>query len=411
MSYIAPIRGGLTPSQYYSAANKGLGGKIYNVEHYGAVHDGVTDDTSSIQDAINACFAAGGGTVYFPNGIYIIAGALQNDVGIDAIDYNSQLYIPANTESSFKHIKLVGESYNWLVNFSAVYDLTGVVLKSTIAGTGVFPSVICARGPVTTYGPMNYTNVEIENIKVVVDAFETTTGPSMCGINFMYSSHSYFNNVTVCVDAKAADTIIPESHVFGIATGIINNDFPQVGFISVSGFYYGVIFGEGVCAKTVQAYFCYIGIMFLKSNYAIAIQYLTLNWCAYPLAGQQETIYGIAPHDSEAKIDFCSIEDGYAGDGRTPAWCYHADYIKDDAANLIYGVMDYIISAESGLNAELTKSTGGKNLLCRNLKHGGAYTWTSATRPFINGKPTVIGFNTTTGKHECWNGTAVKELY
>lgn len=46
---------------------------IYNVrdDSYGAVGDGVTDDTVAIQAAIDACGAAGGGIVYFPPGEYL----------------------------------------------------------------------------------------------------------------------------------------------------------------------------------------------------------------------------------------------------------------------------------------------------------------------------------------------------
>lgn len=43
---------------------------IYNVQQYGAIGNGVVDDTAAIQDAINAANAAGGGTVYFPPGTY-----------------------------------------------------------------------------------------------------------------------------------------------------------------------------------------------------------------------------------------------------------------------------------------------------------------------------------------------------
>ena len=64
---------------------------IINVKSYGAKGDGVTDDTSTIQLAINAAKTAGGGTVYFPYGTYITSGTLAVNshniflVGSDAI--------------------------------------------------------------------------------------------------------------------------------------------------------------------------------------------------------------------------------------------------------------------------------------------------------------------------------------
>jgi len=44
----------------------------FDVKSYGAVGDGVTDDTDAIQDAIDATAAAGGGIIWFPPGTYIL---------------------------------------------------------------------------------------------------------------------------------------------------------------------------------------------------------------------------------------------------------------------------------------------------------------------------------------------------
>lgn len=46
---------------------------VFNVNAYGANGDGATNDTAAIQSAVDAANAAGGGTVYFPAGEYIIA--------------------------------------------------------------------------------------------------------------------------------------------------------------------------------------------------------------------------------------------------------------------------------------------------------------------------------------------------
>lgn len=45
-------------------------GATFNVKDFGAVGDGVTDDAQSIRDCIDACYEAGGGTVYIPAGTY-----------------------------------------------------------------------------------------------------------------------------------------------------------------------------------------------------------------------------------------------------------------------------------------------------------------------------------------------------
>lgn len=48
-----------------------------NVKSYGAVGNGVTDDTAAFQCAVDAAAAAGGGTVLIPEGNYYLAGAVN----------------------------------------------------------------------------------------------------------------------------------------------------------------------------------------------------------------------------------------------------------------------------------------------------------------------------------------------
>jgi hypothetical protein len=55
---------------------------------FGAQGDGITDDRSHIETAIDACVAAGGGTVFFPAGTYLIGkdGANPYAFSIDNVD-------------------------------------------------------------------------------------------------------------------------------------------------------------------------------------------------------------------------------------------------------------------------------------------------------------------------------------
>lgn len=86
-STVAKIRGVTVSTN--SVANDGyalvsIGGQYvpaglapkFNVKNFGAKGDGVTNDSAAIQAAINIAEIQGGGTVYFPPGIYAIASSL-----------------------------------------------------------------------------------------------------------------------------------------------------------------------------------------------------------------------------------------------------------------------------------------------------------------------------------------------
>jgi hypothetical protein len=57
----------------------------YNVKDYGALGDGINNDTTAVQAAINAASTAGGGTVFFPGGTYLIGQSQESYTSSDLV--------------------------------------------------------------------------------------------------------------------------------------------------------------------------------------------------------------------------------------------------------------------------------------------------------------------------------------
>lgn len=76
--------------------------QVFDVTRYGAAGDGVTDDTAAINAAIAAAIGAGGGNVFFPSGIYLVAPTttawlqLASNLTYSGNGYSSHIKVKAN---------------------------------------------------------------------------------------------------------------------------------------------------------------------------------------------------------------------------------------------------------------------------------------------------------------------------
>lgn len=381
-----------------------FGDHVFNVEDYGAVHDGVTDDTEKIQDAINACHAAKGGTVYFPAGTYLIAGELKNNINCVvagqtiSINFNSQLYLPPDDQSgSNRMIVLKGENKHPYGSITYTPH-SKVYFKSTIAGSGVNPSVI-GTGYTGSY-PVN--SVTIKDITILVAPFTDSGGVSVCGANLYYCDYCVIDGLTIQAGASLATVVEPTAHVFGLCLGYPNGNFPVIiDYKCFGGFYYGIIIGDGVYARTIVSFWNHIGIMSaFGSQCGSVIQYANIHWNAYHIAAQQETLFGSTVADSNLYIEHSTCENN-AQYG--PAWTNIVDWILDTGNNLIGYWNVHNVPA----NVPITKSNGGNNFLIKDKRTSNVYRWTTGTRPTIKAE----GYNETTGKMEFYDGANWHDLW
>jgi hypothetical protein len=218
----------------------------FNVEDYGAVHDGSTDDTSAIQDTIDACAAADGGTVYFPPGLYVIAGALQ-DTGA----FNGQLLLPTIAHSGVDHIVIrfkgpLRPGFHPLYGDTVPLASSYAVLKSTLTGASGTAAVISGGNDVSTGGA--------NNLEVVVEDL-VCLGPDDPTFTFW--------NLSACQGGRVAGlqistpgayagspTLPTHTNSYGIkfAQALLANNV-EVDGLAVGGFYTGALWGELVESK------------------------------------------------------------------------------------------------------------------------------------------------------------------
>lgn len=156
----------------------------YNVKYYGAVGDGVTDDTAAIQLAMDT-----NTVVYFPNGTFLVSAAL--------------LYNPGQ--------KIIGQSWNSRILLAA----------------GANPSNLFTAKTTGAYGSNG--SVQVQNLaldgNVANAASITTTGLRLTNVFNAIVSNVYitrFSNGIVCSSdvAYISDSYIYRNRNYGVILGV-----------------------------------------------------------------------------------------------------------------------------------------------------------------------------------------------
>lgn len=208
----------------------------FNVKDYGATGDGVADDTAEIQAAIDACTAAGGGTVWFPEGEYLVGGALQ-----DTSARNAQILLPTiSTSAKQQTIRFLGAARPPMApNGPRPGPSDGYsIIRSTLTGATGNAAVFGAGNEV--FGSKNNLQVNIENLLCLAP-----DNPSFTFWNIMSTQGGAVRNLMISMHSWSSATTPTDPDSYGIRLPQRGqSNYTYVEGLCVYIFYTGVQIGE-----------------------------------------------------------------------------------------------------------------------------------------------------------------------
>lgn len=124
---------------------KTFGNIQYNAKDFGAKGDKITDDTSAIQTAILAAYAAGGGTVYLNAGHYKITSNLYLHIGVRIV---GETFLNNNVFTTG-----VNQKGSWLYCYDTVAPAITMASSTKIQNIGFFYPEQATNAAPTAYPP------------------------------------------------------------------------------------------------------------------------------------------------------------------------------------------------------------------------------------------------------------------
>lgn len=320
---------------------------------YNATGDGVTDDTDAIQAAITAVWTAGGGTVFFPKGIYLCNGPFLSG-------YNSVLALPINsaTGATAYTIEFVGEVPPGHTVAYAFDNTKCSTIKTTKTGTGSYPALF-AGNSYQGIGPISYTLMN--NVKVFMRNlfFQVPDNPSVYGVRLDGVGWASVDDCVVIAGNAATEPTGGTAAMWMPDT--INFGETWLNRVFVAGFDTGFMLGEHTRAPLIYAHLCKNGVTFLPSNYP--------SWANIQLSS---CVKGINFSGTQHVVDLL-IETEHDGSG----W-WAPTYDINDPTNAAAGmVRTYVGNGMSG-GDQVFSLNGGAGLTIVNLYNGDIQLATAA---------------------------------
>lgn len=133
----------------------GLAGAQFDIRQYGATPNDPSDDTQAIRKALEACAAAGGGTIFVPAGTYVVSRQKSE---------SPILELPSNTilcgegpASVLKFDPRVNQSNFWRMLGAAGKDCRNVTVRDLhLDGSNTHPKYVKGETPEHNHGIFLY---------------------------------------------------------------------------------------------------------------------------------------------------------------------------------------------------------------------------------------------------------------
>ena len=338
-----------------------------NVMDFGAVGDGVADDTDAIQRAINHVYERGGGTVYFPfapKGYRIAKPAPET---VNGFPCRSQLYIPCEPSeyTQWRNICLRGEMpcrqlYDYQVrppnscgkwpstefampiNNCVLFSDWDAPENSTEPGARPWALISVLGGSGLPFG---IENVTVQNLEFRVFLNPERMYPTSSAANFVDASrliveHCHFGldrNVGSFTEGKS----LKENPCYcaGLIASADQNDHQAFRSVGVQGFRYGFVFGEHTVADYLYVHNCGEGIVFHDSSHLSHIHHVVAQHNRIAISALRQDTFGLrASKNVYFIVDSFNFE---AGNASLPPEFYRLEWGVYDPDNRMHARITY----------------------------------------------------------------------